>query len=158
MLKPNKIDINIVGERYFIHKDGGVWDKKRQQYLKQCTVTGGYKRVVVRYKEGRKHILVHRLVALKYIKGETAKKHEVNHIDGNKENNNIGNLEWVTHRENQIHSRKVLGNKCTNPNPPIKKLRNKIINELYGKYTTTQLAEAFEITPTRVMQILKPSP
>lgn len=46
---------------------------------------------------------IHRLVALTFISNPLNKK-EVNHIDGNKLNNMVKNLEWVTRRENAIHS------------------------------------------------------
>jgi hypothetical protein len=45
---------------------------------------------------------LHRLVALTFIPNPLNKK-EINHIDGNKKNNLIYNLEWVTHFENQTH-------------------------------------------------------
>jgi hypothetical protein len=54
---------------------------------------------------------VHRLVAQFWL-GNIDKK-EVNHIDGNKKNNNMLNLEWVTEKENSNHRVNVLNKKIT---------------------------------------------
>ena len=48
---------------------------------------------------------IHRLVLLAFVGESTL---EVNHIDGNKQNNRLDNLEYVTHSQNHIHCRKVL--------------------------------------------------
>lgn len=50
----------------------------------------------------KKQISIHRLVALTFIPNPENKKC-VNHIDGNKQNNILTNLEWVTNRENSAH-------------------------------------------------------
>lgn len=67
-------------------------------------VDKGYVVVNLR-KEGRnKVIVVHRLVALAFIDNDNPAKTFVNHIDGNKHNNHVDNLEWVTTSENNQHA------------------------------------------------------
>lgn len=64
------------------------------------------------WKDGRsRSVYVHRLVATAFIPNPDGKR-EVNHMDGDKTNNNISNLEWVSRRGNAIHALEVLGNRC----------------------------------------------
>lgn len=68
----------------------------------------GYLRVTFSKNNVQKRFLVHRLVAKYFIKNNV-NKICVNHIDGNKTNNNYFNLEWVTYSENEKHSYNTLG-------------------------------------------------
>jgi len=64
---------------------------------------GGYAGVQL-WRDGRvRNVLVHRLAAAAFI-GPLPDGHEVNHIDGNKNNNTISNLEYVTRSENLKHA------------------------------------------------------
>lgn len=61
----------------------------------------------VLYKNGiSTHFLVHRLVAETFI-NNCDNSNEVNHLDGNKQNNNINNLEWCSHSKNILHAYKT---------------------------------------------------
>lgn len=64
----------------------------------------GYCMVNIRMANGdKKQISVHRLVAAAFIPN-LEEKPQVNHIDGNKENNSVSNLEWCTNDENIAHA------------------------------------------------------
>lgn len=65
----------------------------------------GYKLVSLS-KQGRKNHYLHRLVATHFIPNP-CEKYFVNHKDGDKSNNHVSNLEWVTHSENIVHSVKM---------------------------------------------------
>ena len=67
----------------------------------------GYDRVVLTAADKSRHkFLVHRLVASAFISNNIGKS-EVNHIDGNKRNNCVFNLEWATRKENINHAIKT---------------------------------------------------
>ena len=71
---------------------------------------------------------VNRLVALAFIPNPDNKP-EVNHINGNKTDNRIENLEWVTSRENQLHATQVLG-KCVGENHGMAKITDNDVREI----------------------------
>lgn len=68
--------------------------------------SSGYKRVKLFKNKIGTHILVHRLVAQAFIPNPENKP-QVNHIDSNRSNNNVINLEWCTQRENYVHCIKM---------------------------------------------------
>lgn len=74
--------------------------------LKPGTETCGYSFVCLTKNTKRVYARVHRLVADAFIENKQ-KKHEVNHIDGNKQNNQVSNLEYATHSENMQHAVKT---------------------------------------------------
>ena len=99
----------------------------------------GYMILGLRNKSSKqKMILCHREVAKCFVDNEFGKKY-VNHIDGNKTNNDATNLEWVTQSENQIHAYKIglqkitekhLSNLMKHSNSKKKKV--KVTNSLIG--------------------------
>ena len=80
-----------------------VW--KAERILKTCKRTNGYIGVGLRKNGKGKNFNIHRLVAIAFL-DNPENKPQVNHIDGNKKNNNVSNLEWVTNSENQKHAYK----------------------------------------------------
>ena len=74
---------------------------------------------------------IHRLVALTFIPNPENKPC-VNHIDGNKQNNFINNLEWCTRSENEKHAWKYNLKNQDNMKNPACKLNNKEVLIIHG--------------------------
>jgi hypothetical protein len=88
---------------YEVSNLGYVKSKLTGKVLKLSYDKRGYQRVAL-YRDGlKKTISMHRVVALNFIKN-LENKAQVNHIDGNKQNNYANNLEWNTCQENIIHA------------------------------------------------------
>ena len=79
-----------------------IW-KTKETIMKPSLQKEGYLRIGLVKNSKRKSYQVHRLIALCFIDNIYNKKY-VNHIDGNKQNNNADNLEWVTASENLKHA------------------------------------------------------
>ena len=67
-----------------------------------------YKIIRLKLDDKYKTYYIHRLVAETFIPNKD-KKEFVNHIDGNKHNNSVSNLEWCTRQENEVHAFRMEG-------------------------------------------------
>lgn len=92
---------------YSVSDTGLVRNDTTSRILKPCTGNHGYYMVFLHKNNKGNQKTVHRLVAAAFIPN-TDNKRCVNHIDGNKQNNCVANLEWCTHSENQQHRCRVL--------------------------------------------------
>ena len=81
---------------------GGRWPCFNRE-LSYRIAPNGYILVTLRFNDGQKSIVVHRLVAEAFVPNPHRAPF-VNHIDGNKRNNCASNLEWVTAKENMAHA------------------------------------------------------
>lgn len=85
-------------ERYIIYPDGRIYSNITKRFLKP-SILNGY--AVVRI--NNKQTYVHKIIAEKFIPNLNNYT-EINHIDENKLNNNVDNLEWCNRKHNIRHS------------------------------------------------------
>lgn len=91
------------------YKISNLWNLKNiitNKIIKQIYQKSNWYMYVTLYKNWSKQYRFHRLVALSFIKN-TNNKPCINHIDGNKRNNIVDNLERCTHSENNYHFNKI---------------------------------------------------
>lgn len=113
-----------------------------------------YQRVTLTSNGKSKHKSIHRLVAEAFVPNESAERNQINHIDCDKTNNNVDNLEWCTSKENIMHS---VSHGLAKPNPPkgenavFSKLSNRDVREMRqtydsGMFTAAELADQYGVT------------
>lgn len=88
---------------YEVNRDGVVRRKETQKVLKAFPNHKGYLNVVMHKNSKPISRTIHRIVAEAFIPNELNYP-QVNHIDANKLNNNVNNLEWVTNLQNMKHA------------------------------------------------------
>lgn len=99
-----ELEIDGLNKKYLINEDGDIFDIKEKKTRKPEISKRGYLRVSFYLYGKYKKRFVHRLVLATFNPVENMDKLQVNHIDGNKQNNNINNLEWCTNKENLEHA------------------------------------------------------
>lgn len=150
---------------YYISNFGRVKIEKCSRYpngiIKDSngfyTDKDGYYKLTYRMLNGKSTAsFIHRLVAQAFISNPSNKK-VVNHIDSNRKNNKVTNLEWVTAREN-VHHAFQYGNrkKCVDV-PKISKLtpyQVSQINNLRNYYSLRKIADLYNISYTSIKNIV----
>lgn len=90
-------------ERYRIGRIPKTFALVKERILKLSKNRDGYLHAVGSINSKKVHLYAHKYVAMMFIENKGNKK-TVNHIDGNKNNNSITNLEWCTQSENISHA------------------------------------------------------
>ena len=160
-------DIKSFEGLYAITRNGKVWSypnkkggSKNGKWLRVFIQHRGYYNYYLQHKNKRRIILAHKLVANAYIPNPLNRK-EINHINGNKLDNRVENLEWSTRSENMKHAYKLglLHKFGKHENHPMAKLNKKQvlqIRESYksGEYTQRQLAKQFKVNQRLIWSII----
>lgn len=120
--------------RVVIDKNGVKYSRKGQ-ILKPSKCTGGYLRVDLKHKKSMK---VHRIIASTFIP-KVKCKNLVNHIDGNKINSRVSNLEWCNASENNKHAFAIGLNKRSKKagrkNIPVYQMKNGVIINEFSSFS-----------------------
>ena len=137
---------------YSADESGFIWSHRQKKPLKIFINNSGYECLVLNSGKNRKKFLVHRLIAQTFIPNPKKLKC-VNHKDGNKRNNVLKNLEWVSYSENIQHALKSgrpFGRRKLTEEQ-VKEIRN-----IYAEGLTKQieLAKAYSIDQTVISEIV----
>lgn len=91
-------------EHYLISSEGRVRNSRRKKDAMSADSKNGYPFVTLSSEGVRKGFYVHRLVAKSFLLNQPTGKLHVNHKNGVKTDNSVGNLEWCTPEENAKHA------------------------------------------------------
>lgn len=96
MDKLNLIDF----EKYIITEDGKVFSKRFNRYMLGTSSRGGYLTLCLRCKDQKSRVFYFHRVIWFYFNGEIPQGYEINHIDEDKTNNSLSNLELLSRGDN----------------------------------------------------------
>lgn len=138
---------------YEIDENGNVYNESTKNWLKGSVGENGYKYYRLSKNNCKKMFYAHRLVAEYFIPNPNNLP-IVNHIDGNKLNNNVNNLEWVSYSENTKHWH---DNKDKKINKPLEYYKEDLPNEIWKPYKNYLISSEGRIRHATKNNILKPS-
>lgn len=140
--------LNKYGKYYYINREGKIYSNFTKQYLN--IIINVYPIVNLQKNNIGLKRAVHRLVAETFISNPNNYK-VVNHIDGNKLNYHVDNLEWTTHSKNTKHAHQIgLINKFTK-----KLIRIDVDNNEIEYNSITEAAQKNNIKRTTLQSNLK---
>lgn len=124
----------IENSNYYVTEDGNVINNKTQKTLKPIIISSYYYVSILGKKKS-----IHSLLANAYLE-KPEDNLEINHKDGNKLNNHISNLEWVSHKENINHAYENNLVDISKRNLTALNARNKF-KEKIGRHTAAKLTK-----------------
>jgi len=137
---------------YVCSSKGEVKSIKRNKVLKANNCSGYH--VVDLCKNGKiKRHLIHRIIAITFHENHENKP-QVNHINGNKLDNSVNNLEWVTRSENQLHSIRIGLRHTRGVNNSQSKLNENDALEIYNSNETLgELSLKYNVSKSTICDI-----
>lgn len=138
-------------------KDGRFGVLNEPKLIKLIKSNHGYPRVALSNRPApQKKVLVHRIVAQLFIANPNGKPF-VNHIDSDRANNRVDNLEWCTHQENVFHchskGRISFGEKKKNAKLTEEKVKE--IWKTYKKESQKDVAKRLGVSATAVSLVTR---
>ena len=140
---------------YYARDDGTIYSAKSHKILSPQLDKNGYEKVQMMSDDGKRHrYSVHRLILENFNPVEGMDKLQVNHKDGNKRNNKLENLEWVTCQENINHA---INNNLRAKINGASKLSIEQVKEIFIRAnngeTNISLGEEFKVNPDQIGRI-----
>lgn len=139
-------------DEYEVSSEGRVRNKSSKHIKSLRFDRYGYLRVTL-YPSGKTYT-VHRLVAKAFLEDECE---QVNHINGDKTDNSVGNLEWCSTSHNARHRDKVLSSKWVGQMNPSAKLSVDTVRKIkYGDYlnlNNREIGDKFKVSSEQVRRI-----
>jgi site-specific DNA-cytosine methylase len=152
---------DVIGfENHYEVSNLGNIRRKKSKRLRRVDFSIEYPSILLSVEGKHKTYRVHRIVAKAFLPEIEGKTH-VNHINGNKQDNRLENLEWVTQSENNLHVYRALGKKSyfIGKTPPNKKVIESDIAEYdrLNKFgiSTDKIGEMYGINGSTIRKHLR---
>jgi hypothetical protein len=141
-----------IKENYVVYNDGTILSLKSKMFMNPINING-----YLFVKIDGKLVSIHRLVGELFIPNPHNKK-EINHIDGNKQNNKVENLEWVSPSENIQHKIHQLGKDHRGSKNGMAKLTLEDVDKIkmlyQAGYSQKKLGEMFGLTQGKISNVV----
>ena len=148
--------VDMDGNVYAVAKDwvtGRNLKRSLPDRKVKLTFRSGYFYAHLKNEVTKKSVLVHRIVAETFIQNPMSKK-QVNHIDGNKTNNKVSNLEWCTPGENQKHAYRT-GLKKTTEKRNIKVTQKSLDGSIIKTWDSLSMADRHGFDRSAIIRVAK---